>query len=384
MTERPFLPRLEALRGLAALMVAYSHSLEAIVINHPSAEWVKLVLKTVGNGDVAVTLFFVLSGYVLGHSLDHGGTGYAAFMIRRMLRVWPAMLASLAGCYVWLESVHAAGLVRHFDAAAPLYYEYWQHPASWQDLLRDAFFLGNYLNPVTWTLEVEMLAAALFIPLWRLSRRSPSLAALLLLGWAGCFLGMPLQSYARVGFVYMLLLGMQAGPGARWAQRHLSVRQQRFGLWLAYIGCCLANKWLPVTLAAGWFLESLFGYAVVALLVASHSGVPQPLLDSRLMRCIGRISFGFYLWHFPVMFTLGSYGFALLDPSLCLRWPNALGTGLFLASTVCALPLAWFSHRFVESPFLALAKVLTRHRSVGGLPSPRAGKAAGAFSEPPV
>jgi len=55
--------RLEALRGLAALMVVCFHGVSAA--DHP---WARLVF----NGSGAVSLFFVLSGYVLGLSLWRG------------------------------------------------------------------------------------------------------------------------------------------------------------------------------------------------------------------------------------------------------------------------------------------------------------------------
>src|SRR5262245_26063246 len=82
--------RLESLRGLAAMMVAFGHAFLVIDGRIFSG------LFYVFNGHAAVTLFFVLSGYVLGLALRRAegpvGREYVRFGIRRILRIYPAFV----------------------------------------------------------------------------------------------------------------------------------------------------------------------------------------------------------------------------------------------------------------------------------------------------
>lgn len=85
-TANSFFPRLEALRGLAALVVAADHVWQSpwrdasgetrSFIPSPANDvfggWTTLVLWTFGNGLAAVNLFFVISGFVLLQSLMRG------------------------------------------------------------------------------------------------------------------------------------------------------------------------------------------------------------------------------------------------------------------------------------------------------------------------
>src|SRR5580765_5170109 len=89
--------KLEALRGLAALMVVGYHAFPSTLYS-----WMHVIF----NGRAAVSLFFVLSGYVLGLSLRRG-TGtilyqYLFFMYRRVLRIYPAyFVTSLIFWFYW-------------------------------------------------------------------------------------------------------------------------------------------------------------------------------------------------------------------------------------------------------------------------------------------
>ncbi len=365
MTQTAFSPRLEALRGIAALMVAYSHSLGAIAIQHTDSAAIKSWLNVLGNGCAGVTLFFVLSGHVLNLSLSRDSSplfaSFTSFLTRRVLRIWPTMLVCLAACAIWLIAVHHP--VR-YPAASVEYHSYWQNGASLEVYLHDAFFLTYYLNPVTWTLQVEMIAALLFVPMWRATRRSFVLAALLLVGWTVFFLATPLYGFARSGFVFMFLLGMHAGSFSQWLSKRLNGQQIRWGVIAAFAALCVSNHLIPETHASGWVVSSIAAYSVISLLSASEGRTSIPLLDTRLSHFLGRISYSFYLWHFPVLYVLGTLGFATLDPALCQRWPNLLDNLLFAISVLVTIPLAWLSHRALERPCITFANTLTRKPSV--------------------
>lgn len=352
-TSPLFQPRLEALRGYAALMVAYAHSIGAAAILSPESASIKQWLAILGNGGVGVTIFFVLSGHVLSLSLSRSGSAslqlWWGFVARRFLRIFPAMLVCLLCCYWWVNDVHVP---QRFEAASKDYYLYWNGPVSLLDLAKDLAFITNRLNPVTWTLQVEMVAGAVFVPLWLVCRKSLPLALAALAVWGAYFWLAPLYSFARSGFVFMFILGMLVQPAAHLLQERVGPNVLTACALLAFLLCCLVNKVVPETVALAWILEALLAYLLIATLGSGNEGKRLAVMDHRVPRFLGTISYSFYLWHFPVLFVCGTWLFGLIPNGLILHWPNLFQNLLFLLSVAFTVPLAWASFNYVEKPFL--------------------------------
>ena len=97
------------MRGIAALCVAYSHCGIVLIFagravhSHAydlAAAAIRRPLGWFANGEAAVIVFFVLSGLVLSLTVDRGAPrlslgGFADFMRRRVLRIYPAHIGSL-------------------------------------------------------------------------------------------------------------------------------------------------------------------------------------------------------------------------------------------------------------------------------------------------
>jgi peptidoglycan/LPS O-acetylase OafA/YrhL len=82
-------------------------------------------------------------------------------------------------------------------------------------------------------------------------------------------------------------------------------------------------------------------------LIFSSVCVPNSLAHRALaaapLAAAGRISYGLYLWHYPIFLALAR------DVGLSLGWTLALGAPLaFVAATA--------SHRYVEQPALRLKR----------------------------
>src|SRR5450432_1778143 len=99
MANARFIPSLESARGFAALSVCLFHT-----AGQPFQDGVVLAKNTpVGiffNGQGAVILFFVLSGFVLRSSLEKrrasGGAALATdFLIARIFRLFPVVIATV-------------------------------------------------------------------------------------------------------------------------------------------------------------------------------------------------------------------------------------------------------------------------------------------------
>ena len=90
--DKAFDPRLESMRGIAALAVAAHHGMSAFaggLTPHP-LDWLLFAF----NPAASVMFFFVLSGYVLGRALDRDGA-ISPFLVRRAFRIIPPFIFSV-------------------------------------------------------------------------------------------------------------------------------------------------------------------------------------------------------------------------------------------------------------------------------------------------
>src|SRR5436190_1183897 len=140
------LPQLDAIRGVAILMV---------IFHNQTPKYPSLHLQRIfANGWMGVDLFFVLSGFLITgilidapHSADYFGNFYA----RRCLRIWPLYYALLLFMFVVIPRVQPASAVDLFERSSP----WWSYPLFLQNFL--VRIPTNAAGPlaVTWSLAIE-------------------------------------------------------------------------------------------------------------------------------------------------------------------------------------------------------------------------------------
>ena len=154
---------LDALRGLAALAVAWFHITHGgKLLAGTSSPFMQAAAWMGSLGYHGVTLFFVLSGFVIplsmqrtsrGSDLGAALQGFPRFLLPRLVRLWPPFVVA---------SVLAIGL-NLLSAAAPGYRGQFQvtplQAAS--SLFTDSLFLtgllgGTWILVVAWTLALEV------------------------------------------------------------------------------------------------------------------------------------------------------------------------------------------------------------------------------------
>ena len=225
-TNPGFSIKLEALRGVAALMVVGFHTFPD--------PWTRILF----NGSAAVTLFFVLSGYVLGLSLRRGtGTRLqqaCLFLWHRIFRIYPAYFITTLAFWIYWQWYPFAG-----GPGPRSFFEDLQ--VSHLRQIKNFLFLDQSINPVTWSLKVEM-AGSIALPLLHFLSQK--------LRWRGWILL----------FVAMVLLGFVPGSG-----------NSRQSLYMFYLGYLIAEiERLPK------FAERVYSMitcmAIVLFLAASFVG----------------------------------------------------------------------------------------------------------------
>ncbi len=353
-SELTYQPALDGLRGVAVM---------AVLLYHGGVSWM-------GGGFLGVEVFFVLSGFLITSLLlaeeSRGGIRLKDFWARRARRLLPALLALVTVCAAYELAVGPSHAVPDFgaDALATLGYV-----ANWHEIwVKSSYFTRSALtSPLahTWSLAIEeqfyLLWPLVLLGLARAGRRLAArarhlpLIAFCAAGMAGFSLESALlyANGAGLNRVYYgtdtRATGLLAGAllAALVARRpvaggcegeNLSARlggraAGLFGL-VGAVGLALflaAANGNPAFLYRGGFLA--LDLSVVALLVGATapggSSLVKRLLSFAPLRGVGLISYGLYLWHFPLMLWLTDSSTGVSGPALLLlRLGASLGAAL--------------------------------------------------------
>lgn len=345
--------RLESLRGIAALAVAWGHSNYAFLIRDPSAsiESTKSVIVDLFSSGAAVVLFFVLSGYVLGLSLQKDGN-FLRFAIKRLTRIFPALWLGVTATYI-LQIL----LARFFDQGQMTgwFQTVFLKPPSVADYLRCLVLAKKSIDPVTWSLIPEVVCSLLLPALLLLQQRLGPMSRLFLLAAIAIF------SHFAHSEAMQFLVAFYVGLSIADVAARLSRLPQAACILLFLAG------WLVMTLGVHSF-EAYFssfrecctiGAAMMVSAIVAAPASFQPL-NWAPMRFFGRISYSLYLLHLPSLMLVCAAKQAFFGNVL----PNSYETMLLALLSIClAVLLSALSHRFVEVPGIAFGRRLIGYRA---------------------
>jgi peptidoglycan/LPS O-acetylase OafA/YrhL len=336
-------PVLDGLRCVAIVAVVWHHSLPRAVDG-----WL-------GRGHAGVPLFFALSGFLITQRLlaEQRATGdisLGRFWARRGLRIFPLYYAVLAGFALVLATRTPTQATRHFFASLPFYASYtsnWfvdfavPHPVSfafawslateeqfylwWPPLLRRSERLGAGVT----------LLALLALLVFDQSMDSATVSAWLVPDGVPARVATSLSSAMLLG---ASCAGLLAHP--RHARRLAAVLGARPALALAL---ALSAAWIVAPSGPPILLEAAFAATVGAAALNRGRGLLGRALSLRPVRHIGRVSYGIYLFHVPVLAMLWRSCPALIEQPLV-----SFSIALALATAVASA-----SHRYLEAPLLA-------------------------------
>lgn len=378
-----FLIRIESVRGLAALCVAVTHTLGYLAVNPglgrgllEQASMRDVVLKIVNgflNGETAVIVFFVISGVVIGRSLDgrrNGAGDFVPFMIRRVLRLYPAHIVATLGIlglalvfFVGRAPIDFAAYPGSYpamsaDAAAWLNGRVF-NPIKWQSVVANLAMASWTMNLVVWSLYAEICAAP-FLPLFhRLARKANGwvdFAVLSVLVAVTLFTWQHLWSRYLFAFYLGMMVETHGLAWARLLERWLG--GSRLAVALAYFLMMLPNTFSAHRSPAVILAEAVGAFTIISLIVASEGRAPFRSLERPLMRWNGRLSYSFYLWHFFIMTIAARALYARLPADAMRQFEIPIVVATAVITIALALGIAQLSYKWVEMPSVALGRRL--------------------------
>ena len=336
-----YYPGLDGVRAIAALAVLFFHG---------GFSWAR-------GGYLGVSLFFTLSGFLitrmlLGGYAAEGRIDFLRFWAGRFRRLAPALLITLAvvvvvGPYLWDPSQRAA-LTGDVESSIA-------YVANWRFIFAGNSYADLFRTPSPvqhcWSIAIEeqfylVFPAVMAATLW-LTHGSYRALRHVLLGAAAISLALPFlfANHDRVYYgtdtrAFEILAGCLLAFAFLHRPRGVLERAWPASGLAALVATVVA--WTTVGQTSDWLYQG--GFAVLAIVNvavvrgAIVAGPVRSMLSVRPLRLIGKISYGLYLYHWPI--------FLWLTPDRL----GISGAPLFVVRMAVTFAAAIVSFVFVEMP----------------------------------
>lgn len=350
---------LDGVRGIAALMVIVFHFFQDLRPDDSIAQFLK---KIAVFGQTGVTLFFVLSGFLITRILisTKEESGYfKTFYLRRTLRIFPLYYFFLI-IYYWIFPII------HKTDFTPLseqiyYYTYLQNIAQTFNIQTE--------GPIHfWSLAVEE-HFYLFWPIVIYCSSINTLKKIIFTIIIGAILLRFVMIDNGIEVYYFTFTRIDSlALGAYLAILELDKRLTRSSLnsylffalsllipvlilWFFFTG--ESNDWIQVF---KYTLISVVYFLSIAIIICLHDNIiSTKILTNKIIAYSGKISYGLYVYH-PLAFYI-SFRFINLD-TWYANFFIGLGTTFILSS---------LSYHFIEVKFLRMKKFFTYKRPLSPL-----------------
>ncbi len=349
------MPELDGLRAISILMVITAHLGDGVW------HWF--------NGGFGVTVFFVLSGYLitmlaLREEEQRGRLDIRAFYTRRVFRIFPLYYLVLAGYVVLILGLKVAPeKITGFAPSLPFFVFYFPEVAAHMGPHGAA--LPFYQ---AWSLGIEekfyfIWPTLAFLILRGKTRPRLTVTVLLIIVfvfniyWAPGLGILRLQSYAHILFGALLAILLEQPSGFALIQRLCCRISLVCLLGLATLQFSRLPSMYPQ------YVSSAYAFLVMSLLAAvlTSKGWMNQALSLKPLVFIGKISYGMYLVHILCLNIVEKF----VHPSK--------GLALFTYVVTCCVTIlaAWVLHVTVEQPMIELGKRSLLRRDSSAVSTPR-------------
>lgn len=357
---------LDSLRGLAATMVVLNHFFLATNSTGHGEDFVRTLVDPFQNGPAAVTLFFLLSGFVLSLPVWRGEPqSYSVFILRRICRIYVPYLFGLT-----LSVLGASIFSSHkMPGLSEWFYKTWTGPINWALVLKHILFIGprynaREFNTAFWTLIIEM-RVSIILPFFLLLMRRLSFRGMWLICAVTLIIGYASEPRFGTGLTALQIMGCTSFfiAGAIIARAVLSqpsyvgrVFSRRSVALLSVATFLFASHLQSSLRLSGYFAGGLCAAGGLATIcVALYNRDFRSFLNTRALQFMGKVSYSLYLLHATILYVMFHLFFGLLPKTI-----------IFLLYAGVSFLLAAISYKLVERPSMELGRRLTKGRSTFG------------------
>jgi peptidoglycan/LPS O-acetylase OafA/YrhL len=354
---------LDTIRGLAALAVLLGHNLGLFAWPNGMVSWAKFPLVNIFfDGRSAVTMFFVLSGFVLSRPYltktptqqNYRQLFIPTFYLRRLTRIWIPWFSIF--CF---SVVMRACCFHSYQTAPPMseqFKQFWSGDLTTSSFFRQCAFMlqdGPHLVPQDWTLRIELkgsvlVPAFIFLARWHILPLFGAGALLLIF--------VPTGSY-----YFSFVLGVFAAKcftSVEPSMRRISLTSKcgilALGVILYQTRLATNYLWGADSVIADQFAWCICSIGCVIVITASLcSKRIQSALSYGMFVFLGRISYSVFLLQIVVLLCL-------LPPAI--RVLNIIGVRnlvvllplTFVIAVFVTVAIAAITYRVIEVPSMAL------------------------------
>lgn len=357
MQSKSHLLLLDALRGVAALIVLYYHCFECF--GYEIVEGTGLFTQHCDHGYLAVDFFFLLSGFVIAYAYDdRKSMGFGSFAKRRLIRLHPMVIAGaviglvtflIDGGTSWAGAVASpANLILAFVLALLMLPVY---PGWGADVRGNGEMFP--LNGPQWSLFFEYIGNVIYA---LLLRRLPTKILAVVVAASGILLGAHVLqggylgegwSFVGNGFCWGLLrmlfpysLGMLL---CRIYMKKRAAKPFDKKYFIPVFAVCSAVliALLPMPFVGNPMQPWMNGLYILFLIMIVFPAIIWAAAsagagESKFCSFIGELSYPLYIVHYPLMYMFYRYhGFPNVTCTMADVWPMAVAT--FLGSIALAV-----------------------------------------------
>jgi peptidoglycan/LPS O-acetylase OafA/YrhL len=393
---------LEAVRGLAAISVLLWHVMVGFFPQWsgvfrdkwPGASLDGEIWYGLVHGPSAVTLFFVLSGFVLTRRFllegDH------QIILRGAIKRWPRLAGPALAAALTSWCLFKLGAYRFQEGGAITGSEWLSFfaygiqegfkPGFWDALGQGVFltfFRGKaYYDSNLWTMRPELtgsfIAFGLALLISLVPRRVVSMrAAMIVMVMLFCYFASPLYAAFPTGVALAAFLPNRSSLLPGWAvAAAIGLAVYLFGYSAVETGAfsVLARAFTSRHAAINFSGVVVIHIVASALLITAIELAPDGLhrrMSGRVAHHLGVLSFPLYLVHIPVLCSLGCMALIAMTPFSSSLTAGIAASGMtIVGSLVVSIPFALFNERWVAFINRAVDRMLEPSAPEGLVPTP--------------
>lgn len=291
---------------------------------------------------MAIGGFFIISGFLITRS--YYNSTFTSYLLKRAKRIVPAYIVVVLLCFVGLSLLSTNSILDYFTNRSS--YSYLLANISFLNFLQPTLpgvFADNihpYVNGALWTIKVE-LSLYLFVPLlvYLLKKGKSQVLLPVLYILSAVFIAAMVYLYKQTGAdIYLVYSRQFVGQGMYFVAGVILLFYIDFFLqyksWSIILSFALVVLSHLITSSLLDFFEPI-AFAVLIVLLAYQ--LPKLKIVSKY----GDISYGLYLFHYPVIQVFVAMGWFEDEPVI-----------LFFSSLLCVVFCAYASWHGVEKWFL--------------------------------